>query len=250
MNRAKLFVLISVAAAFVAGISIGVVIGGFNKKLHLKSKLSRELNLTSEQRDQMKKIWSEGIRTARRLQREQKQKLQKERDESIEELLTDEQKARFKEIINEYSQKIDELARARKKLFEEEHVGADSVHEVQIPDGTYAIADNSWARLEEDGHVRVGIHHIFLRILGSIESIEFPAIGEQVYQGEACVRIVDEKGRSHRLWAPVTGRVATVNNEISEDLSVLFDNPYLDGWMLLFAPSYLDKDLENLQRIG
>ena len=144
------------------------------------------------------------------------------------------------------------VARAlvRKKLFEEEHVGADSVHEVPIPDGTYAIADNSWARLEEDGHVRVGIHHIFLRILGSIESIEFPAIGEQVYQGEACVRIVDEKGRSHRLWAPVTGRVATVNNEISEDLSVLFDNPYLDGWMLLFAPSYLDKDLENLQRIG
>jgi len=117
MNRAKLFVLISVIAAFAAGISIGLVIRGFNKKPHLKSRLSRELNLTSEQRDQMKKIWSEGIRTAKRLHKEQKEKLQKERDEAIEELLTDEQKARFKDILDEYSQKIDELAQAKKTLF-------------------------------------------------------------------------------------------------------------------------------------
>ncbi|UCG64807.1 MAG: hypothetical protein JSW12_19685 [Deltaproteobacteria bacterium] len=119
MNRVKLFVLISVIAAFAAGISIGMVIGGFNKKAQRKSRLSRELHLTSKQRDQMKKIWSEGIRTARRVQREQRQKLHKERDEAIEAILTDEQKTWFKEIISEYSQKIDELAQSRECVFKE-----------------------------------------------------------------------------------------------------------------------------------
>jgi len=119
MNKTKLFILISVVIAFAAGVSTGLVIGRVSKKPHLKSRVSRVLNLTSEQRDQMKKIWSEGIRTAKRLQREQRQKLHKERDEAIEAILTDEQKSWFKEIISEYSQKIDELAQSRESVFKE-----------------------------------------------------------------------------------------------------------------------------------
>jgi len=119
MNKVKSFVLISVIVAFVAGILIGLFIREFGKKPHLRSRLSRELDLTSEQRDQLRDIWSEAIRTARRLQREQRQRLQEERDGAIEQLLTEDQKAGFNKIKNEYAQKIDDLAQARDSLLYE-----------------------------------------------------------------------------------------------------------------------------------
>lgn len=113
----------------------------------------------------------------------------------------------------------------------------------------YCIADNSWAKVEQDGNVRIGIHHIFLKVIEKITSIEFPKENEMRYQGEACLGITDTNKHIHRVWTPVSGKVIAINNEIKNDYEKLLNDPYKDGWMLLITPIHLQDDLKNLVHI-
>jgi len=92
----------------------------------------------------------------------------------------------------------------------------------------------------------VGVHHAFMRSVGKIVSMELPKEGDIRYQGEACVRISDEAGHAHKVWTPVTGKVLVLNQAIAEDSSVMLDDPYGKGWVLLSKPSNLESDLKNL----
>jgi glycine cleavage system H protein len=99
---------------------------------------------------------------------------------------------------------------------------------------------------DQDGNVRAGIHHAFLRAVGKITSIELPKEGEMRYQGEACVRITDAAGHAHKVWTPVSGKVLVLNDAISKDSSVMLTDPYGKGWILIAKPSNLESDLKNL----
>ena len=119
MNKTKLIILISFIVAFAAGISVGLVVGRTGMTPRRRSILARELNLTPEQRDQMQKIWAETMEPIRRLQHEQRQKLQEEREEAILNLLSLEQREQFEKINEAHSLSMEKLAQHRKALFDE-----------------------------------------------------------------------------------------------------------------------------------
>ncbi len=110
----------------------------------------------------------------------------------------------------------------------------------------YCIPDNSWVQVEKDGTVKVGMHHMFLRSIGQISSLELPAVGERKNQGEAYVRITDSKKRSYRLWMPVSGKITSVNKEINNNMSLLEREPYGRGWLIKLSPTQLEDDLNSL----
>ena len=139
----------------------------------------------------------------------------------------------------------------KRKFLEEESVGTvTELIDVSIPEGTYVIPEYSWARLDEDGNVRVGIHHVLLRIFRNIKSIEFPELGKTKSQGEAFLSITDDQEKEYRLWSPVSGKVIAVNNGLADNLTDLMKDPYENGWVMLVSPSHLEKDLENLQLLA
>lgn len=110
----------------------------------------------------------------------------------------------------------------------------------------YAIPENTWARLEPDGSVRVGMHPMFLDTIGHIGEIELPQKDDHLSQGQACVRVVDSRDRVHRLWAPVSGRISLVNEAVRHDLKPLARDPYGEGWLFTVAPENLEEDLRSL----
>jgi CheY-like chemotaxis protein/glycine cleavage system H lipoate-binding protein len=118
--------------------------------------------------------------------------------------------------------------------------------EISIPEGLYCIPEHSWAKVEKDGIVRIGIHHIFLRSIKGIQSIKFPAKNEMRYQGEACLRITDSRSQTIRLWTPVTGKITDINEKICNDFSKLVYDPYETGWLVLMEPIHLEDDIKNL----
>ncbi len=120
--------------------------------------------------------------------------------------------------------------------------------QVRPPQGVYFIPENSWAAVEPDGNVRIGIHHAFLRAVEEGVLLELPRRDETRYQGEACVRVTDSKGHIHKVWTPVSGRILAINEAIGKDSSILTGDPYGKGWVLLIKPSNLDSDLKNLAR--
>ena len=118
--------------------------------------------------------------------------------------------------------------------------------EIFIPQNLYCIPENSWANVEQDSNIRVGIHHVFLRTIENIASIDFPQVNETRYQGEVCVRVTDSHEHVYRVWTPVSGQVIAVNEEIKRDHSKLLKDPYKEGWMLLIEPVHIEDDLKNL----
>jgi CheY-like chemotaxis protein/glycine cleavage system H lipoate-binding protein len=114
------------------------------------------------------------------------------------------------------------------------------------PAGLYFIPENSWAVADNDGNVRIGVHHAFLRAIGKAVYLELPKEGDMRYQGEACLRITDAAGHVHKVWTPVSGKILVLNDTIAKNNSVLQGDPYGKGWVLLAKPSNLDSDLKNL----
>jgi CheY-like chemotaxis protein/glycine cleavage system H lipoate-binding protein len=118
--------------------------------------------------------------------------------------------------------------------------------DITPPGGIYCIPENSWAAVEESGSVRVGVHHVFLKTIPQIASLELPEEGEMKYQGEACAKLTDSRGFVHKVWAPISGRVVTVNDLVAGDYSSLLRDPYGQGWLFMMAATDLEDDLKNL----
>ncbi len=139
----------------------------------------------------------------------------------------------------------------RKRLHEKGRVlkEGSATGERQVPSvvkDRYCIPDHCWAKVEEDGRVRIGVHDIFVMTIKSISSIDFPYKNEKLGQGDACLWFVDTNGNLHRMWAPVSGRVISVNEELKDDYSRVIRDPYESGWLLLIQPTRLEEDLKNL----
>ena len=141
----------------------------------------------------------------------------------------------------------------RRHVYEEmaSKMGVDEKKLVQIdiPPDLYCIPENSWAKIDKDGNVLIGIHHIMIRTFKDIKTIELSNLNEMIYQGELCANITDSQNHEYRLWSPVTGKVIGINEKILKDHSILQKDPYKDGWLLLVEPETLDEDLISLKQI-
>ena len=119
MTRTRLIVLGCFVAALAAGIAVGVAAGRFARRPRHASWLERRLDLTPDQREQMRQIWSGVMRRSGRQQREQREALRRERDEAVQALLTEEQKKQYEEAMQTYARKSEALAAERRKAFDE-----------------------------------------------------------------------------------------------------------------------------------
>ncbi len=137
-------------------------------------------------------------------------------------------------------------ALTRKRVVEQKLEQARVLEDLPVPEGLYTIPNNSWAKVEDDGTVLVGIHHMLLVTIKKIATIEYPKLNETRYQGEACVRIVESEERMHKLWTPVTGKIMAINERVKDDYAKLYRDPYITGWLVQIAPTNLDNDIKNL----
>jgi FixJ family two-component response regulator len=142
-----------------------------------------------------------------------------------------------------------ELRAVVRRALARQKIGAGKAGRPQAKQAAYAIPENTWARLETDGSVRVGMHPMFLETIGHIGEIELPQKDDQLSQGQACVKVVDSRDRVHRLWSPVSGRVVQVNETVRHDLKPLAQDPFGTGWLFFLVPGdqeSLKEELKNL----
>ena len=117
MSRTRIVLIVCFVAAFAAGVAVGVVVSRRPSSGRRGSWLSRELDLSEEQREQMLKIWSGAMDTLRRDHRDQRRKNREARNAAVQALLTAEQKKRYEKIQSDYEAKSAALGEARRKAF-------------------------------------------------------------------------------------------------------------------------------------
>jgi len=113
-----------------------------------------------------------------------------------------------------------------------------------FPDDLYYHEEHSWARVV-DGKVTVGMNDMFQREAGDIVFVDLPEEEDEVEQGEVCGKIQSRKWIG-KLCAPVSGEIIEINEELEDDTSLINEDPYQKGWILVIDPSDLENELHNL----
>ncbi len=104
---------------------------------------------------------------------------------------------------------------------------------------------HAWARVEYGGRVRIGLDDFAARMLGPLEAIELPKLGESVQQSLPQAGLRRGKHRAEAL-SPIDGKVLAVNPKIGTVPEAANRDPYGDGWLMVIQPTNLRKNLKNL----
>ncbi|MDB5332634.1 MAG: hypothetical protein JWP03_3785 [Phycisphaerales bacterium] len=108
MIRLKLVMLLGFALMFVAGLEVGrtrKIVPGVKPSdpQPAASLIGRELNLTADQREQMKKIWEP---VGHHPEPTEFKEADRQRDESIRALMSEDQRSRYEQILHDHDAKI------------------------------------------------------------------------------------------------------------------------------------------------
>lgn len=115
----------------------------------------------------------------------------------------------------------------------------------ELPDELYYTKEHTWARVEDDGTVTSGIDAYGGTAAGEIEFLDLPLEDDEFEAGEAFGSLESAKWVGG-LQMPVSGTVIEVNSDVEDNLELLAEDPYGEGWMIKIEPSNLDDDLLNL----
>lgn len=113
-----------------------------------------------------------------------------------------------------------------------------------IPEELKYAESHEWVGVEADGSARIGISDHAQEALGDLVFVELPAVGDTVDQGEPCAVVESVKAASD-IYAPVTGEVIAINEDLEDDPGMINSDPYGDGWLFQVALS----DVEELESL-
>ncbi|PID14543.1 glycine cleavage system protein H [Sporosarcina sp. P34] len=91
--------------------------------------------------------------------------------------------------------------------------------------------EHEWVK-EEDGKYRIGITHFAQSELGDIVFVELPQVGDQLKSDEPFGSVESVKTVSE-LYAPLTGKVVEVNENLEDSPELVNESPYEDAWMVV-----------------
>ena len=100
---------------------------------------------------------------------------------------------------------------------------------MNVPKNLKYAKTHEWVRVEGEIAV-VGITDHAQEELTDVVYVETPAIGLRVEASKECAVVESVKAASD-IYAPVTGDVVAVNEELSSAPELLNQDPYDKGWM-------------------
>ncbi|MBN2427200.1 MAG: glycine cleavage system protein GcvH [Deltaproteobacteria bacterium] len=114
---------------------------------------------------------------------------------------------------------------------------------MEIPEELKFTEDHEWVLVEDD-IVTVGITDFAQESLGDIVFVELPNVGAKVDAGKAFGVVESVKAVSD-VYAPISGQVVEINEELPDAPEVINTSPYEDGWMVKIKVEDL-ADLDDL----
>lgn len=95
--------------------------------------------------------------------------------------------------------------------------------------------EHVWVK-EENGQFRLGITQFAQSELGDIVFVELPEVGETIQTGDPFGSLESVKTVSE-LYAPISGKVVEVNEELDDSPEYVNESPYEQAWMIIVEPT-------------
>lgn len=104
----------------------------------------------------------------------------------------------------------------------------------QLPENYSYSEDHEWvAGLPEDlagSTVKIGITDLAAERLGEVVFVELPEVGDEITAGDSCGEVESTKSVSD-LYAPVSGTVTAINENIESNPAVINEDAFGEGWL-------------------
>lgn len=114
---------------------------------------------------------------------------------------------------------------------------------MEFPEELRYTEEHEWVMVEEDLAV-VGITDFAQDALGDVVFVELPEVGTTVEAGKAFGVVESVKAVSD-IYAPISGTVEEVNDDLVDTPEIINTSPYEDGWMIKIRMSE-PSDAEDL----
>ena len=114
---------------------------------------------------------------------------------------------------------------------------------MEFPDELLYSAGHEWI-LVENGMGKVGITDYAEQMLGDVVYVEMPEIGTEIIKGEA-FGVVESVKAASDIYAPVSGEVTGINEDLGEHPEHINRSPYELGWIIKVKISN-KADLDDL----
>ncbi len=105
-----------------------------------------------------------------------------------------------------------------------------------IPTDLKYISSHEWIREEDDGSVTVGITDHAQELLGDVVYVELPELDSEVALEDELAVVESVKAASD-IYAPLSGTIIEVNEDLEVAPEIINSSPYDDGWMFKMQPS-------------
>jgi glycine cleavage system H protein len=127
---------------------------------------------------------------------------------------------------------------------------------MDFPEELKYSKEHFWVRVEGKKGI-IGITDYAQQELGAVTVLELPGVGDELEQDDSFGSVEARKTVAD-LYAPVSGTVIEVNEDLPDALELLNDDPYDSGWLvvveiadleelnsLMSAEDYMDYVAEN-----
>lgn len=101
---------------------------------------------------------------------------------------------------------------------------------MDFPEELKYTEEHEWILVEDD-IATVGITDFAQDQLGDVVFVELPEVGDQLDAGKA-LGVVESVKAVSDVYAPLSGEVVEVNDELPDEPEMLNTSPYDDGWMI------------------
>ncbi|MFC9473545.1 glycine cleavage system protein GcvH [Nocardia sp. NPDC056541] len=104
----------------------------------------------------------------------------------------------------------------------------------RTPEELRYTEEHEWVRRTSPTAVRVGITDYAQSQLGDVVFVQLPDVDKDVTVGDSIAEVESTKSVSD-IYAPLTGKVVAVNEDLVQTPETLNEDPYNEGWLFELA---------------
>jgi glycine cleavage system H lipoate-binding protein/ABC-type phosphate transport system substrate-binding protein len=140
------------------------------------------------------------------------------------------------------------FVRRRKEVAKNGVTGSHSAlneKSILIPKGLYFDKSHTWAFMDQDGIVKIGVDDFLQHVTGPITRIRMKSVGNEVKKGEHIMSIV-QNGKQLNLYAAISGTITEQNKLLDTNPSMINISPYNEGWIYKIEPDNWNRESQLL----
>ncbi len=108
------------------------------------------------------------------------------------------------------------------------------------PEDLLYTKSNVWVKINSNDTARIGITDFLQKKVGKVQFVDLPDIHTEHDQFDPFI-IIESDDVMNEVYAPLSGKVISVNDEIDDDPAIINHEPYDDGWLVEIEVSHEDE---------